>query len=573
MAVVTPSASARPVDGGISTVSTPRRRIGIVGLSSLGLAAQTLHTADPELVKSTFGTGELVEGALHVLRNSKKPVAVDLGRINPSVAGYAMDVTTQRVGESEGVLTVTGAPNDAYSVVVEMMADAADLLEGDGEMRISLDGGDSFGNVVAIPVNGIYEIPGTGLTLTFTTGDDYETGDKFLFDCVGPGFSSVDLGNALAALRLDGYQYKTLFVMGTGPSAAASAALAATVLAYVDSLENDRHFTWGIVQAKHGLTNGTVVESGTPTPTEHITLSGVPKLPSYSFRIEITTTGGRGAGVFRWSSDGGTSWTASVTITASTGINVLGTTGVTVTFANASYTAGNVFSWTPRTETDAEVRDAFAAVNGWRIGKCAGEIEHESSLFPGRKNRRGLIYAALLKEAEDELHHDMGRVKNGTLRCVTAIYRDELKSPGLDPAQFITSTTYPGEPGKFYITQGNTCAPDGSVFDLSQYVNIINEACRITQEYLNQLPNEDFRTNADGTIADEDAVTIDDQLRSLLDAGLTANDDVQKVQARVRRDLSLASTRKLSVRVTMVPPFYAKQVEGEVGFAVTLTAA
>jgi hypothetical protein len=384
----------------------------------------------------------------------------------------------------------------------------------------------------------------------------------------------VDLGVALEALRVDGYQYKTLFVMGTGATAAASAALAATVLAFVDSLETtDRHFTWGIVQAKHGLTNGTVTLGGTPLATVPIAVSGTPKLPTYSFKIEITTTGARGAGVFRWSSNGGTTWIEAVTITAVTGINVLGTTGVTVTFAADSYTDGNEYTWAPRAETDAEVRDAFASVSGWRIGKVAGEIEHESSLVTGRKNRRGLIYAALLKEAEDELHHDMGRVKNGVLRCVTAIYRDELKSPGLDAAQFITSTTYPGEPGKFYITQGNTCAPDGSVFDLSQYVNIINEACRITQQFLNQFPNEDFRTNANGTIAEEDAVAIDDQLRALLDAGLTANDDVQKVEAKVRRDLSLVTTRKLSVRVKMVPPFYAKQVEGEVGFAVDLTAA
>lgn len=571
MAVVYPEVNVRPRDGGISTVSSARRRLGLVGLSTLGAANQTLHTSDPEAVIAAFGAGQLVEGALHILRNSRKPVALDLVRANPSIAGYAMAVATARVGTSTGEMTVTGTPSDSYEVVVEVTTDTADVADADGEFRYSLDGGDSYGNLTAIPVNGTYEIPGTGLTLQFETSESYDDGDTFSFDCVGPGFSSVDLGNATTALDADGYRYKTLFVLGTGANAAASASLAATVLAHAEAREAAKHFMWSICQAKHGLTNGTVTLGGTPAATEPITLTGTPVLPTYSFVIEITTTGARGAGVFRWSSDGGTTWTETVTITTTTGINVLGTTGVTVTFAAASYTDGNEYTWAPREETDAEVAAAFQSVSGWRIGVCAGDVELESSLVLGRKNRRGLIYSTLLKQAEDELHHDMGRVKNGVLRKVSALYRDEDASPNLDAQKFITAKTYEGRPGKFYITQGNTRAPDGSVFDLSQYVDIVNEACRITQDFLNDYPGEDLRTKDDGTIADEDAEAIDDQLQALLDAGLTMPENVQRLSARVRRDVSLAATRKLSARVVMVPKFYVKQAEADVGFAVSLT--
>jgi hypothetical protein len=571
MAVVFPEVTVRPRDGGISTVSSARRRLGIVGLSTLGSANQTLHTSDPEEVIDTFGAGELVEAALHVLRNSRKPVALDLARINPSIPGYALDVTTTRVGTSTGELTVTGAPNDSYEVVVEVTADTDDVANADGEFRYSLDGGDSYGNLTAIPANGTYEIPGTGLTLQFETGESYDDGDVFACNCVGPGFSSVDLAAALTALDADGQRYKTLFVFGTGANAAASAALAATVLAHAEEREAAKHFMWSICQAKHGLTNGTVTLGGTPVATVAITVTGTPVRPTYSFVVEITTTGGRGTGVFRWSSDGGTTWTADVTITAGTGINALGTTGVTVTFGDVSYTDGNEYTWAPREETDAEVDAAFQSVSGWRLGVCAGDVELESSLVRGRKNRRGLIYSALLKQAEDELHHDMGRVKNGVLRKVSALYRDENASPNLDGKKFITARTYEGNPGKFYITQGNTRAADGSVFDLSQYVDIVNEACRITQVFLNDYPGEDLRTNDDGTIADEDAEAIDDQLQALLDAGLTMPESVQRLSAKVRRDVSLAATRKLSAKVVMVPKFYVKQADADVGFAVSLT--
>ncbi len=571
MAVVSPDITVRPKDGGISTVSSARRRLGIVGLATLGAANQTLHTSDPEEVIATFGSGELVEAACHVLRNSRRPVALDLGRINPSIPGYALDVSTTRVGTSTGEMTVTGTPNDSYEVVVEITTSTDDVANADGEFRLSLDGGDSYGNLTAIPVNGTYEIPGTGLTLQFETAESYDDGDVFAFDCVGPGFSSVDLGNATTALDADGQRYKTLFVFGTGANAAASAALAATVLAHAEEREAAKHFMWSLCQAKHGLTNGTVTLGGTPAATEPITVSGTPVRPSYSFVVEITTTGGLGAGVFRWSSDGGTTWTDTVTITAGTGVNALGTTGVTVTFADATYTDGNEYAWTPREETDAEVDAAFLSVEGWRLGVCAGDVELESSLVRGRKNRRALLYAALLKQAEDELHHDMGRVKNGVLRKVSALYRDENASPNLDQKKFITARTYEGRPGKFYITQGNTRAPDGSVFDLSQYVDIVNEACSITQDFLNDYPGEDLRTKDDGTIADEDAEAIDDQLQALLDAGLTMPENIQRLSARVRRDVSLAATRKLSAKVVMVPKFYVKQAEADVGFAVSLT--
>jgi|GEM_PF-7060430 len=577
MAVVSPDVTVRPVDGGISTVSSARRRLGIVGLSTLGAASQTLHTSDPEEVIEAFGAGELVEAACHVLRNSRRPVALDLGRINPSIPGYTLDVTTTRVGTSTGEVTVTGAPNDSYEVVVEITTSTADVANADGEFRYSLDGGDSYGNLTAIPVNGTYAIPGTGLgdnpglTLQFETAQSYDDGDVFAFDCVGPGFSSVDLAAATTALDADGQRYKTLFVFGTGANAAASAALAATVLGHAEEREAAKHFMWALCQAKHGLTNGTVTLGGDPLATVPITVSGTPVRPNYSFVVEITTTGGLGAGVFRWSSDGGTTWTEAVTITVTTGINVLGTTGVTVTFADASYTDGNEYTWAPREETDAEVDAAFQSVSGWRIGVCAGDVELESSLVRGRKYRRGLLYSALLKQAEDELHHDMGRVKNGVLRKVSALYRDEGASPNLDQKKFITAKTYEGRPGKFYITQGNTRAPDGSVFDLSQYVDVVNEACRITQDFLNDYPGEDLRTKDDGTIADEDAEAIDDQLQALLDAGLTMPENVQRLSARVRRDVSLAATRKLSAKVVMVPKFYVKQAEADVGFAVSLT--
>lgn len=577
MAVVTPSATVRPVDGGLSTVDSPTRRLGLAGLSVAGAANATLHTADPQAAIAAFGGGELVEAALHVLRNSTtRPVALDLVRIEPSEDGRALAVSAARAGSppSTGTLVTTGsAPVDAYEVRIVSTAAVADAASGDGEFQLSLDGGDSYSNRIAIPPGGVYVVPGAGITLTFAGALD--EGDAFAFDCVGPGYSAENLGAALDALDADGYDYRKLYVLGTGATAAGSAALAATVLAHANARSAAKHFMRSVVQAKHGLVNGTVTLGGDPVATEPIAVSGTPADPAMRFVVEITATGDRGAGVFRWSSDNGATWTETVTITASTGVNVLGTSGVTVTFGESSYTDGNEYTWAPRVETDAEVKAAFDSVEGWRLAVAAGEVELESSLNKGRKYRRGLIYSALLKDAENPLHHDMGRVRDGVLKGVSRLYRDERLTPGLDEAKFITATTQEGKPGKFYITQGNTRAPDGSDFDLTQLVDILNEGCRITQVYLNELPGDHLRTKPDGTIADEDAELIDSQLQVLLDAGIgaEATGATQMIEAKVRRDLPFASTRKVAARVRMVPLFYVKQAEGEVGFAMTLTSA
>jgi hypothetical protein len=94
-----------------------------------------------------------------------------------------------------------------------------------------------------------------------------------------------------------------------------------------------------------------VVAAGDTPPT--LTLTGTPTGP-FSFRLEITTGGSRGTAVFRWSSDGGTTYTSGVTTGAT---NVLGSTGVTANWAVGTYSNTNVY-----TETGEYV--AMATVDG-----------------------------------------------------------------------------------------------------------------------------------------------------------------------------------------------------------------
>src|SRR5216684_1248194 len=70
------------------------------------------------------------------------------------------------------------------------------------------------------------------------------------------------------------------------------------------------------LRADLGITLATSAVTATGTAPPTVTLSGTPN-DGYNIRIEITTAGVRGTAVFRWSSNGGTSYTSNV-VTAAT---------------------------------------------------------------------------------------------------------------------------------------------------------------------------------------------------------------------------------------------------------------
>jgi len=96
----------------------------------------------------------------------------------------------------------------------------------------------------------------------------------------------------------------------------------------------------------------------------------------YDFRVKISTTGGRGAGQFQLSRNGGVSYDSAVTIDAS-GVNTDSATGVVLTFSNNTFTAGDIYGFRPRftpqaiyQDMDGRVRDVVDH-HGFRAGRTS----------------------------------------------------------------------------------------------------------------------------------------------------------------------------------------------------------
>lgn len=109
--------------------------------------------------------------------------------------------------------------------------------------------------------------------------------------------------------------------------------------------------------ASRGVTlAGTPRATGTTPPV--VTLTGQLE-QSIALRVEIQTTGARGAATFRWSVDGGTTWVQQNQVTAATFL--MGSTGITLNFPAGTYTNDNVFVGTVASWNDQSGRGNHTA--------------------------------------------------------------------------------------------------------------------------------------------------------------------------------------------------------------------
>src|SRR5690606_14135201 len=102
---------------------------------------------------------------------------------------------------------------------------------------------------------------------------------------------------------------------------------------------------------------------------------------------------------------------------------------------------------------------------------------------------------------------------------------------------------------------------------------IMDAACEVIRPALALYLNDDLRTLPDGTLDPRDANAIQSELYEKLANALlrTTPQHVSAIQVVVDRNTNIQSTRTLKARYRIQPKSYAKFVEGEVGYAATLS--
>lgn len=149
--------------------------------------------------------------------------------------------------QGTAALVVSGTPTDAFDVALEVLRGAPNLAANLATFRLSLDGGANWGPETAMPVSGVVQPAGTGLTLTFSNGGGtaFERGDRFAFRTLAPGFTLSDLNNAWGALLASPLDVEGVHVVGATDDTIAAAVDVNTVAAIAA-----RKPRWALLEAR-----------------------------------------------------------------------------------------------------------------------------------------------------------------------------------------------------------------------------------------------------------------------------------------------------------------------------------
>ncbi|NBC17444.1 MAG: hypothetical protein GVY18_09055 [Bacteroidetes bacterium] len=317
-----------------------------LGVSSTGLLEQLYDISKPSTVVSTFGQGPLPEIAAHVLSQiggNHKAM-----RMAASVAAANSSVTKTLVGSATGTISVAAT-----------QADATKALQID----------DPSGSPSYVDETSDFASAATGDVNPWPTseavGDQFAIGYTEIFSKFNVTIDTAGAGGSLAVKYWDGSQWTTV----SGLSDASSGLTAGTSSYDISfdvpgdwakkSLDGSEELYYIVLEVTSTYSTDPVLSQG------YIELQG--PYDSYDATIEITTTGTLGDGEFRYTLDGGKTYSPSLLI-PSGGEYDLPNTGLTVTFTpgggSTFFEDGDTHSWTsaPAYPNGTDLSSAITAV-------------------------------------------------------------------------------------------------------------------------------------------------------------------------------------------------------------------
>lgn len=224
-----PEATLSIRDGGLGLADDNDNGVpALIGCSSSGTANVVASYTDPQTLRDALGSGPMVELALHILAVAGGPVVCV--KAPSSTAGAAGSVTATKTGTA--TLAVTGAALDAYDAIVSIVTGGATLAAGDATFKYSLDGGRTYSAEIAVPTSGVYVIPNTGHTLTWTysSGTAFVAADKWTWTSTAPACTLNEATTAMDALAADvSTDFFIIHIVGAASSAANSATAFAAI--------------------------------------------------------------------------------------------------------------------------------------------------------------------------------------------------------------------------------------------------------------------------------------------------------------------------------------------------------
>lgn len=241
-------------DGALGLVpSTGDQVQAKIGVSTAGTSNQPALVTNPNQAATLFGAGPLVKAAQAALAIPGNGGVV-MCKVPGTVAAVVGSTTAGGANIGTGTYTFGGTPNDAYDFALKVLADGVNLAAATATFQVSVDGGDTYGQVLAVPVGGVYTIPGTLATLTFVnggSGTSFKAGDTATASGTAPGFSTNDLLTGVDAVAAGVNDVFLMHAIGQATSISNALAVCAALSTKLVSLAALYKYYRGVVEAPH----------------------------------------------------------------------------------------------------------------------------------------------------------------------------------------------------------------------------------------------------------------------------------------------------------------------------------
>jgi hypothetical protein len=218
--------------------------VGVAAIPSDGV----LTFVDPAEVEKKIGDGPLRDvlvSALSIAKTTVYAIALE-----GTSSGTKSAVSSGAANTGSGTVTVSGNPRNEYDVLIEILTDGG---LNEATFRVTIDG--ATGKTITVPDNtGKYDIPNTGLTVTFVSGaEGFKAGDRFTFSTAAP---SATNGEVLAAI--DQILEAKLSIEWIAVAGISTAPLWAALAVKAEGAEAAFQYLFFVAQARYTVTPETV---------------------------------------------------------------------------------------------------------------------------------------------------------------------------------------------------------------------------------------------------------------------------------------------------------------------------
>ncbi len=590
------------LDGAAGVVSVPSQTVQcVIGTASGGTVGQVVPTQSLATLQGTLGTGPMMDAAGLCLQAGGVVLCVRATTATPGAIGGTTAIAGGITGATVAtpcVITVGSTATITTGSVVTI-AGVGGTTTANGTWVVTVLSGTTF-SLNNCTGTGAYTSGGTATpkgavatqTASVTADAPYFTGtpnDSYFPMVVGQtGFTVGTAGGTLLVSLDAGRNWGSPIAVGT-----------ALTVALKDAGGYDTGLTLNLTTAKtwtgggivNGLPVGDYVRCSTTEP-----LASTAGISAAITAIQTYLSGS--SAVFPIIHCPGI-WTAANASTIEGYLDTAATQylfwrillpwrDVKVPLAWGGQAAETEATWLAALNAD------ISATTARRVVPCAGGYNMPSAfptVFAGAPSyRRNFSFALGAREiaiAPQRHAGKAGGVQGGSLTQIVRnpvvdptdgfVYHDEYLTPSLDyllpggVGRFATARSRARKPG-FFAADPLTLAPPGSDFTLLPRALVMDVACTVSHDALEQFADADLTTNSNGTLSDSAAKTVWQTIYSALSSAMTAVGMISGFSVVVDQTQNILVTQTLQITITILGVAYVLQINVTIGYASQIAA-